>query len=175
MNNPSQEPIDPAAVDSDKIDTEHKEYFPLFVTSKSKRVLVVGGGKIAQRRILTLLKFEFSVTVIATEIQEELFKIADVEKLELVKKAFDERDIDRGYDYILAATNNRQINSQIGKLAKEKDILVNVADCKEECDFFFPGVIIHEEAVIGVTCEGKSHSRAKDVAGKIRNLFKDTI
>lgn len=150
---------------------EKKEYFPLFVPSRSKKVLVIGGGAIAERRVKTLLRFEFEVYVIAISVTDSILRLGSMGKIKLMQKAFDKNDITLEYDYLLVATDSRDLNSKIGKIAKGKSIPVNVADCKEECDFFFPAVIIHQEAVVGLTCGGKSHSTARYVADKIRNLF----
>jgi precorrin-2 dehydrogenase/sirohydrochlorin ferrochelatase/precorrin-6A/cobalt-precorrin-6A reductase len=149
---------------------ENKEFFPLFISTRNKNALIVGGGKIATRRIMTLLKFDFNITVVAPLVTEEIKALAENKELKYIKREFLEEDLDNNY-LVITATNNRNINNHIGKLAKKRKIFVNVADEKEECDFYFPATIIKDDIVIGLTSEGKSHKLVKDMANKIRAVL----
>lgn len=145
-------------------------YFPMFVNIESKLVTVIGGGKIATRRVETLLQFGCSIKVIAPVFTP---KLKDYEKqglLKLIEREYIESDCDDAF-ILFAVTNNRQVNNQIYQIAKSKDILVNVCDRKEECDFYFPGVIIKDEAVVGVTCNGNNHSLAQEVKNRIAEIL----
>ena len=64
-------------------------------------------------------------------------------------------------DLVLAATNDRKLNSRIGELCREQGIPVNVCSRKEDCDFFFPSVIQKGDLVIGINASGKNHSLVK--------------
>jgi len=149
---------------------EHAEYFPLFVSSKGKKVLVIGGGVIATRRILTLAKFSFDITVIAPTITNEIETLVKNNRVKYIKREFSEKDI-VGNDIVVVATNNREVNALAGKTAKELGLYVSVADKKEECNFYFPAVVIKDDAVIGVTSQGKSHKLVKQVATQIKEAL----
>lgn len=140
---------------------EPARWFPMFTDVSRKEILVVGAGKIASRRIKTLSSFDVRLTIVAPEMS------AEAEALEgravLIKRNFDKADIDNK-DIVIAATNDRSLNCEIGKICRERGITVNVADRKEECDFYFPGIVAKGDLTVGITAGGKNHSLA--VTGK---------
>lgn len=150
--------------------TLKKEYFPLFVSSKGKSALVVGGGKIATRRILTLLKFKYEITVVSPTITKEIEVLTRNNEIAYIEREFAEKDIE-GYSLVVAATNDRRVNQLVGRLAKKFGIYVSVADVKEECTFYFPAVITQTDMVIGITSEGKSHKLVKEAKKKIEGVL----
>lgn len=149
-----------------------KTHFPLFVSSENKPVLVVGGGKIAERRVQTLLEFSFAVTVISPTLTDTLTELSQVGAYLYHNRPFEQQDI-AGMYLVVAATNDREVNRTIGALCKEQQILVSVADKKEECTFYFPAVVLDDQLVIGITTEGKSHKRAAECAALLRERFAD--
>jgi precorrin-2 dehydrogenase/sirohydrochlorin ferrochelatase/precorrin-6A/cobalt-precorrin-6A reductase len=148
----------------------NKEFFPLFISAKNKNILVVGGGKIATRRIIALVKFDFNITVVAPQATAEIMALSENNKLIYIKREFIKEDLDNKY-MVITATNDRNLNYNIGRISKEKEILVNVADKKEECDFYFPAIMIEDEVVVGITSGGKSHKLVKDISNIIRAVL----
>lgn len=149
---------------------EPGRWFPLFTDLSGKTVVVAGAGKIAKRRIETLMKFDCRIRVIATEALPEVTAYADEKKLELRIKPYEPSDLDEA-DYVLAATNNKQLNHEIYEKCKEGSIPVNVADDKDKSDFYFPGVIRKNGVTVGVTAEGKDHDLAKRATRAIANCL----
>ncbi len=150
-------------------------YFPLFVDLTKKSIIVVGAGKIAARRVKSLLPFVGAMKVIAPEVSSEITEMAASSEGVLVieQRPFETADLD-GADMVLAVTNDKELNTRIGALCKEKKILVNVSHEKELCDFYFPGVVQKENVVIGITASGKDHSKARKVTEQIRAMMEDT-
>ena len=72
---------------------------------------------------------------------------------------------------VLAATNDWKVNDEIYRVCKEEGIYVNVADNKEKCDFYFPGVYVEDEIVIGITASGQDHKKAR----KLRLAIEQTL
>lgn len=147
-----------------------KLYFPIFIDLSEKHIVVVGAGKIASRRVRTLLEFAGKITVVAPEISEEILAMAGKGPVQLKKRAFEEADLD-GADIVLAITDDKELNKKIGTLCKEKKIPVNTSHDKDLCDFYFPGVVQKENVVVGVTASGKDHKQAKEVTEKIREVL----
>ncbi len=135
-------------------------YFPIFIDLSEKKILVVGGGAIASRRVRTLSGFAGHITVQAPEISEEIRGLAGDCRVTIREEAF-YPEILSGMDLVLAATNDRKLNSRIGELCREQGIPVNVCSRKEDCDFFFPSVIQKGDLVIGINASGKNHSLVK--------------
>lgn len=149
-------------------------YFPLFVDLTKKSIIVIGAGKIAARRVKSLLPFVGDMKVIAPEVSSEITEMAAASEGALVieQRPFESSDLD-GADMVLAVTNDKELNTRIGALCKEKKILVNVSHEKELCDFYFPGVVQKDNVVIGITASGKDHSEARKVTEQIRAMMED--
>lgn len=148
---------------------EETHRFPLFVSIQDKRILVVGGGRIALRRINTLLLFADRVQVIAEKPSQELLSLAKEmgARLRLESRSYREGDC-ADAEMAVAATDNRQVNHKIFQECNAQNIPVNVADCPKECSFYFPGVVKQGSLVIGVTAGGTDHSLAAKTVQKIR-------
>ncbi|MCI5689129.1 bifunctional precorrin-2 dehydrogenase/sirohydrochlorin ferrochelatase [Anaerovoracaceae bacterium 42-11] len=146
-------------------------YFPVFVPSEGKKVAVFGGGNIATRRVRTLLTFDFAVTVVAPDISAELKAMEEDGKVNLIAGSYEEAYLDGCY-MVLACTDNRQVNKQIGADAKKRDILVSVCDNRAECTFYFPAVAAGEEVTAGICGSGRNHGATKRAAAKVREIIK---
>lgn len=153
--------------------SERKPYFPMFIDLSEKKVTVVGGGKIAGRRVDTLLKFTENITVVAPEAVEEIRQAARQHRLRWVKEAFEAcpDSVLEGADMVLAATNDKACNERIAKLCKARGIPVNVSHKKELCDFYFPAVVVQENVVAGMTSSGLDHSQARQVRERVERAF----
>lgn len=147
-----------------------RSYFPLFVDISEKKIIVAGGGRIAERRVRTLLSFADHITVIAPEISSGLLELWQNGLIRCLKREFQLADTNEA-DLVLAATDDRQLNYETGIHCRNKQILVNVADCKELCDFYFPGIIWNEDITIGITANGKNHRKVKEVRKKIEKAL----
>lgn len=147
-------------------------YFPIFINLEGKKIQVFGGGKIAARRVLTLLQFGARVQVTAPEISDTLKQAAEQEGfLTLEYRGYQTGEL-QDADFVLAATCDDKVNEMIFQECRHKEIPVNVASDQEKCDFYFPGVAKHGEITVGVTAGGKNHKKAAEVTENIRELLK---
>lgn len=147
-----------------------KPYFPMFVNISDKKVIVVGAGTIAKRRIRTLIEFTDHLVVIAPEVNKELLDLEKEGKLTILHKKYEREDI---YDaaMVIAATNDSKINNDIYSACKCLGITVNVCSDKTKCDFFFPGVVMKDYVAVGVTSSGKDPKAAKAAVEKIKEFL----
>ena len=136
-------------------------WFPFFIDIKEKSVLVAGAGAVASRRAAVLAGFGASVTVVAPEISEELMKLWKGGRLVVRSRVFEEDDLE-GMDMVIAATGSRETNRLIGGLCRKRDIPVNVADRREECDFYFPAIVRKKGITVGLTAGGADHRLAAE-------------
>ena len=141
---------------------KNKRYFPLYVDLSDKNIVVVGGGTIATRRVKALLLFTRNITVIAPKMTADLWELGKLGKIQIQPRPVKKSDFSMAY-MVLAVTNNSELNEEIYRICKEEGIYVNVADDKSKCDFYFPGIYMKDEVVIGITASGLDHSRAKKV------------
>ena len=139
-------------------------YFPLFIDLSEKKILVVGGGKIAARRVHTLIPFCSKIKVVAPEITGEILE----KPVECEKRKFLMEDLE-GADLVLAATDDPVVDEIIWNLCRQKKIPVNIASDKSKCDFFFPGIIQDKNVVVGITASGADHRQAR----KVREIIEE--
>lgn len=133
-------------------------YFPFCIDIQGKECLVIGGGKIALQKIQVLVQFEACIKVVSPSISKDITAIKETleeDNISLYYREFQETDID-GCLFVIAATNDEALNTRISKLCRDRNILVNVVDVKEECSFIFPAVIKKKELLIAVSSSGAS-------------------
>lgn len=146
-------------------------HFPLFINLKDTLVVVIGGGQIATRRILTLLKFDCKIKLIAPSITSELQELATNGNLEYIHSCYDSSFL-IGAGIVIAATNERCINHKIYQDATAAGLLINVADNKQECSFFFPAIFETEHIIGGLISKaGHDHTLVKQTAKQIRTIL----
>lgn len=143
-----------------------KRRFPLFIDLTDKNILVVGGGSIAVRRINTLLEFGANIKIVSKELNIENIKGA----VEFMQREFQPQDIE-GMFMVISCTDDRELNHKIYELCKQKNIVVNVSDCKEETDFYFPAVCFKDSVTIGLVSDGDNHKLVSETAKSIRSCL----
>ncbi len=149
----------------------NKLYFPLFVDLTEKSILVVGAGRIARRRIMTLLDFSGKITVIAPDIHPDIESLAvENDNLEILVRKYESTDLD-GKDMAIVATTDVSLNVEISRECKERGIPVNTSHDKSLCDFYFPGLVRKDNIVVGVTSCGTDHAAAKKVTDDLKRYF----
>ena len=150
---------------------DKKPYFPLFVDLNEKQIVVVGAGTIAKRRIRTLVSFTNHLTVIAPEVNRELLDMEKAGMLRIKRKNYEREDM-YDADYVIAATNDHQINSDIYSACKCMGISVNVCSDKTKCDFYFPGIAKDGDTVVGITSGGGDHRLAAKISAAVRQILR---
>jgi len=138
--------------------------FPLFIDLVGKPVIIVGGGKIALRRIEVLIEFGADITVISPEAASLPHGIKHIQR------EYKSGDLEGAF-LAVAATNNRDVNHSVWQEAGDRNIPISVADCREECTFYFPAICMGDSLVVGVVSDGTNHHRTAKAAEKIRELL----
>lgn len=144
--------------------------FPLFVDLSKKKIVVIGAGRIARRRVAVLTEFAEQIVVIAPVVDPQLRTLAETKVIRLFEKQYQREDL-YGADIVIAATDNAALNNEIYSVCKCLGILVNVVSDKNRCDFHFPGIVKREHLVVGVNAGGKDHQLARAVREKIAEII----
>lgn len=127
---------------------------------KSRQCVVVGGGKVAARKIALLLKAGAQVQVVAPELCREVNEMAQSGQVKHIARPFDEKDIcDSSLCdsvLVIAATNDQATNERISELAKARSMPVNVVDQPHLCSFIMPSIIDRSPIQIAISTGGSS-------------------
>ncbi len=144
--------------------------FPLFIDLNNRKILLVGGGAIAERRTKVLCQFCENIHLVATGFTPSLQQMKDEGKITLEKRMYQSGDC-KGMYLVLAATNDPALNERIVQEAKQEGAFVNACHDKSLCDFYFPGIVTQgEHVVIGVSASGEEHKKAAEMRKKIADL-----
>ena len=136
-------------------------YFPMFVSLENRACLIVGGGRVASRKCRGLLAFGAEVTMVAEWFAETKDGAMQEPGLNRIRRRVREADLAaQDWALVIAATNDRQVNQQVAAYCRKQGIPVNVADCREECDFFFPAYCVEGAVVAGIGTSGISPKMA---------------
>lgn len=153
---------------------EHKnQLYPVFFKLDQLETLIVGAGNVGLEKLKSLLSNSpnAQITVVAPEINEEVKQLAFEHPFcNLIQRSFEETDLDNK-DLIILATNDRHLHEYIRGLAKERSILVNVADTPDLCDFYLGSIVQKGSLKIAVSTNGLSPTIAKRVKEVINDMI----
>ncbi|MBQ9432697.1 MAG: bifunctional precorrin-2 dehydrogenase/sirohydrochlorin ferrochelatase [Synergistaceae bacterium] len=143
-------------------------FFPMMIDLLEKNILIVGGGHIASRRALTLLTCGATLTAISPNFCPAFPQSQNITR---ISRPFRPEDLTPNFALVIAATNSRPVNSLVHSLANTLNIPVNVCDSQDECDFFFPSLINHENVAVCVCSAGISARLTKRLSDKLRRIW----
>jgi precorrin-2 dehydrogenase / sirohydrochlorin ferrochelatase len=145
-------------------------YYPIFLDISQKSCLIVGGGKVAERKVSLLLKFRCTIKVVSPRISNTLQKLAVKGKIQILLKEYDADDLN-GVALVFAATDIEAVNQKIREDARTFNIPVNVVDNPPLCDFIVPSIVKKDPILIAISTSGMlpflSKKLRKDIAERI--------
>ncbi|MBI3756001.1 MAG: bifunctional precorrin-2 dehydrogenase/sirohydrochlorin ferrochelatase [Deltaproteobacteria bacterium] len=145
-------------------------YYPIFLDIKRKPCVVIGGGNVAERKVVSLLDAGARVLVISPELTPALKKLASKKKIGYCPKSYEHGDL-KGFFLAYSATNNSRVNKGVFKEAKEQAVLLNVVDVPELCNFIVPSVVDRGDLLIAISTSGKSPAMAKKIRQQLEKEF----
>ncbi len=143
------------------------DYFPAFLNLRGKKCVVIGGGKVAARKVSALLKSGALVDVISPEITASLKKLQETGRINYVDRGYRKGDL-KGAFLTVAATSDYKVNIAV---SKEAPLLVNVVDVPELCNFIVPAVVDRAPLTIAVSTGGASPAMAASVRKELELLY----
>ena len=144
-------------------------YMPVSLAMNKRKCLVVGGGKIALRKVEKLLEYDTSITVISPEFDQKLEFHAGRGRIELEKRAYQSPEAST-YGLVISCTDDSDLNRQVSEDCRSAGVHVNVADAPSLCDFIFPSVVRRDCMTAAIATDGK----APFMSGHL-NLVLETI
>jgi uroporphyrin-III C-methyltransferase/precorrin-2 dehydrogenase/sirohydrochlorin ferrochelatase len=146
------------------------DYFPLFLKVADRPCLVVGGGKVAARKIQLLQRAGAKVTVVSPRSCDEVLAYADAGSISYVHRDFQDEDLD-DMVLVIAATSNKSVNRRIAELADSQRIPVNVVDSPKLCSFIVPSMVDRSPVQVAVSTGGSSPVLARLLRARLEGFI----
>ena len=146
--------------------------FPMFVDLKGKRILVLGGGKVALRKVKKLQPFGGKINVVAPRVEPELEAIPN---LEIRRHPFRLSDLWPRPELVIAATDDRQVNARAARACRGLRIPVNVADDGSDSSFLFPALVERGDFCAGISTGGDSPTAAVYFKERFEELIPERL
>lgn len=150
---------------------------PIYVKLDQINSLLIGGGSVGLEKLQALLSNSpnAKVKIVARDVIEEIVVLVNSNKsLSLEIRDFEEQDLE-DIDLLIMATNNPDFNEEVKKLAKTRNLLINVADKPDLCDFYLGSVVQKGNLKIGISTNGKSPTIAKRLKEFLNDLLPEEI
>jgi len=147
--------------------------YPIFLKVHELNTLLVGGGNVGTEKLQFLLKSSpnAQVTAVSREFSQAFLDLAaTTDSVTLIEDVYQEKYLG-GKHIVIAATDDKAVNRQIRDEAKERFLLVNVADTPELCDFYLGGIVTKGNLKIAISTNGKSPTTAK----RLRQLLEEVL
>lgn len=146
-------------------------FYPVNLNLNDVKITIVGGGKVAYRKAINFLNFDKKVKVVSLEFVEEFNDIKD--KIEIIKDEYRQKYIEDSF-IVIAATNNKEVNKEIGIYCRDKNKLVNVVDDKDLSNFTVPSYVKRGELLISVSTGGNSPSLSAKIKKELENTYDES-
>jgi len=141
---------------------------------RGRSCIVVGGGKVALRKISDLLETGAKVTVVAETPDPIIDDLAQKENIKLFRRPFKPEDIENAF-LVFTATDDDSVNAEIAGIAKKYGALVNVVDNPQYCDFFSGAVVKRGPLRIAISTSGCSPGIAAEIRRELDELYSESF
>jgi len=145
-------------------------YFPILFSLNDKKILLIGAGDIATRKLEKLLDFTTNITILSPIINEKIKELAKKHNLEIKSTKYKTGDI-KAYDIVIVAIDDIKLQEEIYNECKKEKVLCNCVDLLKCCDFIFPSYIQEGDLTVSISTNGSSPAFTKE----FKNYLKSKI
>ena len=145
-------------------------YYPVNLDIRHRPCLVVGGGRVATRKVTTLLDCGAEVTVVSPRVTDQLKQLIDEQKVRFFQRSYAAKDL-RNVFLVIGATDDATLNQRIHRDAETQGRLCNIADQPHLCNFILPAVISQGDLTVTISTAGKSPAFAKYLRRRLQDQF----
>ena len=147
------------------------KFFPVSIDLNNKNVLIIGAGKIALRKVETLLNYNCNINVITKEVLEEKFlELEKDNKIKILKNQEFKEKFLQDIFLVVVATDNEVLNKNISQLCMNKNILVNNITSKNDMNVRFASIYEKDDIQIAISANGNP-KKAVEIKNKIKEIF----
>ncbi|HEY5735252.1 MAG TPA: bifunctional precorrin-2 dehydrogenase/sirohydrochlorin ferrochelatase [Nitrosopumilus sp.] len=145
---------------------------------QGKKIIVIGGGNEAQKRINSIINQGCNITVISDSVNSQISKLSKAKKITLKKQKISDTKFlsELKPNLVITTTNDRKINQKIINDAKKKKIMTYSSDNPDDSDFSNPAIMDFENMIqIAIFTGGRSPAMSKKIKDRSARLFKKII
>jgi precorrin-2 dehydrogenase/sirohydrochlorin ferrochelatase len=146
------------------------KYYPINLNIRDELCVVIGGGKVAERKVKNLLRCGARVRLVSPDLTALLSKWVSQGKINYSRSEYRAGFL-KGAFLVYAATSNRKVNAEIARDAILRKLLVNVADAPMESTFILPAVVRKREVSIAVSTNGLSPAKSVRIRNRLETLL----
>jgi len=128
-------------------------FYPIHLNIEGKKCLVIGGGKTAERKVNTLVRYGGRVVVVSPAATQRIENLSKKKKILWHKRMYKANDINKAF-LVFCATDSESLNRKIRREAQKREVLVNAVDSPEDCDFISPSLIERGHLKVSISTEG---------------------
>ena len=136
-------------------------YYPVYLDLRDRRCVVIGGGQVGEEKVARLLDCGANVTVISPQVTDGLRALAEGDRLEWIQRKYEPGSLEDAFIAIVVDTSDRELNSQVSKEARARNIPLNVNDVTELCTWIAPAVVKRGEVTVAISTGGASPALAR--------------
>ena len=145
-------------------------FYPICLDLEARHCVVVGGGRVAERKVLGLLSCSAQVSVISPLLTEELQHQHARGTLQWIDREYQQGDL-AGAFLVIAATDDEETQKQVYEEADANNLLLNVADVPHRCNFILPATARRGDLAISVSTAGKSPALARKIRMELEKRY----
>ena len=144
--------------------------YPIYLDLKDKKVVVIGAGSVAERKVKSLCSAGAKVLVVAKDIDQDFAKSCEQESVKAISGSYSKEYL-KGAVLAIAATDDTFLNKQVYNDCHKLSVLCNVVDVPELCDFYVPAVVKRGDLQIAVSTDGSCPAYAVRLRKKLEEIF----
>ncbi len=145
-------------------------FYPVFLNLQDRPCVVIGGGPVAEQKVLGLLEAGASVTVVSPQVTPRLAALAEQGTIALKRRPHRHGDLERMF-LAIAAPEDRTVNREIWEEAEQRGILLNAVDDLHHCNFIAPAIYRQGDLALAISTAGKSPA----LAVRLRDRFAEHL
>ncbi|MBI5233001.1 MAG: bifunctional precorrin-2 dehydrogenase/sirohydrochlorin ferrochelatase [Deltaproteobacteria bacterium] len=145
-------------------------YYPVFFDISKTPCVVIGGGCVAERKILNLVSAGALVTVISPRVTDTIKKLVEKGSVRYIPRVYRKGDL-KGFFLVISASNSKKTNTAVSSEAGKTGVLVNIVDLPELCDFIVPSLITRGSLQIAISSSGQSPMLSKTIRKTIESVI----
>jgi precorrin-2 dehydrogenase/sirohydrochlorin ferrochelatase len=151
-----------------------RAFYPMMADLGGRRCVVVGGGRVAERRIAGLLEAEADIVVVSKDVTERIAGWEAAGRLTVLRRGYATGDLSGAF-LVMAATDSPDVNQRVHADAAALGLWINVADRPELCNFIVPAVLRRGRLLAAVSTSGSSPAAASLLRDRIAQTLGEEI